>query len=129
MGHLEHAAQVCPWGRHLYTSLRRAVNQAIKICTSLVKKKSDIKAMVAILRDLPSTAEKDMYETFSQKKIAQEVYRCNKKFFITKDMNQELKILHHILNNPSWYKWQAPIASLIPHDPTFIAWGDSSLYA
>ena len=44
-------------------------------------------------------------------------------------MNQELKILHHILNNPSWYKWQAPIASLIPHDPTFIAWGDSSLYA
>ena len=61
-----------------------------------------------------------MYETFSQKKIAQVVYHCNN-FFITKDMNQELKILHHILNNPSRYKWQAPIAFLIPRDPTFIA--------
>ena len=61
---------------------------------------------------------------FLRKKIAQD-----KKVFITKDMNQELKILHHILNNPFWYKWKAPIAFLIPRDPTFTAWGDSSLYS
>ena len=44
-------------------------------------------------------------------------------------MKRELQMLRDIFSNPTDYPWTVPIAHLIPRDPTFSAWGDSSLYA
>ena len=44
-------------------------------------------------------------------------------------MHQELDfILRSIFNHHTNCKWEIPIAHIIPHDPTFQAWGDSSLF-
>ena len=43
-------------------------------------------------------------------------------------MKSEFKLLYTILNNPHIYKWESPIAHLVPRDPTATLIGDASLH-
>eukprot|EP00957_Ditylum_brightwellii_P192432 14650623-Ditylum_brightwellii.AAC.1 len=55
------------------------------------------------------------------------IWSYNKRYFINPSFRENLNILIKLLKSD--YKWETPIASLIPRDPDFTSDGDSSLTA
>ena len=100
LGYLEHAALVALWARHLYSSLRRIVINALHSCTALVHKRAGVQKMIAEVQEAHTTELHDLIKKFHTKKIAKAVYDCKYKFFIIKELRTELCILRYILDNP-----------------------------
>jgi hypothetical protein len=65
----------------------------------------------------------------SIKKAAQQLHRCDNKYFIPKTMHHEIKFLSHALHPDSGIEWHTPIAHLISRDPTGDGASDACLDA
>ena len=74
LGFLEHAAQICLWGRYLYGTLRHLVNLCLKQAITSVKKRKNVQDMLQLVRDAPSSEVRDLINSFHEKKIAKDVY-------------------------------------------------------
>ena len=96
LGFLEHAAQICPWGRYLYCCLRYSVNLCLKQVLKSVHNRRDVQAMMAESRDSPSDDERILKEKFHQRKIAKTIYNSKLPYFISKELRSELDLLQHI---------------------------------
>ena len=128
LGQLNNAAEVCPWARLLFTSIRHS------LIISLRKNRSSVyanKKFSAFINDSEITDTDDfslLRKKFAMSKIAKAIWSSTVKCFITKSLRAELKLLADIMQNKD-FAWETPIAHLIPRMPDFEAWGDSSIEA
>ena len=129
LGHLEHACTVCPWGKYLFCALRSAVNMCLKTRTRHMAKLSDLAVMVSTVRDVKTADEQILFDSFIQKKVSKSLYQSKEPCFISKELSLELSFLRQILEQPSTYKWECPIAHLVPRSPDYTSTGDASLFA
>ena len=126
---LEHAAQICPWGRYLYGALRHSVTLCLKQVLHTVKTRKNIQAMLQEARDAPSADTQALLQRFLDRKIAKDVYASKHQFFITRELRSEIEYLRYILLHPHIHPWTGHIGHIVPRTPTFHTFGDSSLYA
>ena len=129
LGHLEHACTVCPWGRHLFCAIRSAVNHCIRNNMRNINTLSHLSTMASTIRDAKTDDEKVLFDRFVQKKISKSLYGSKKPCFISVELRAEINFITHIVRNPTTFKWEAPIAHLVPRTHDYGSWGDSSLYA
>lgn len=129
LGSLEHAAQICPWGKYLYSCLRHSVNLCLKQVIQCVKQRRDVQQMISVAKLATSDDEQLMIDRYNQRNIAKKVYDSKLPYFITKELRTELERLRYILASPTDFPWVGHIAHIVPRDHDFVSYGDSSLYA
>ena len=57
------------------------------------------------------------------------MYQSKESCFISKELSLGLYFLRQLLEKPSKYKWECPIAHLVPRSPDYTSTGDTSLFA
>ena len=129
LGNLEHAASVSPWARHLYCALRSAANHCLRSSMSDMTKFPQLATMAAEVREAKTPEETELFDRFVKAKISKSLYKSKKPCFISKELSLELSFLRHIMAQPTLYKWESPIAHMVPRSPDFTSLGDSCLYA
>ena len=117
LGVLEHASMVNLWSRYLVVGIRSTVNKILK--RSLQIKQKDFDRSIACIRENPNTHHAQLQEKYFTSQHLKALYHDRSKATITKEMHAELACLRHIFEKPDTYKWEAPIAHLIPLIPTF----------
>ena len=128
LGQLNNAAEVSYWARFLFSNIRNS------IIVSLRKNRTAVhnnKRFSEYIKDSQNSDQDDvciLRKKFALSKIAKEIWNSKIRCFISKSLRQELQLLAYILKNKD-FKWETPIAHLIPRTPDFSAWGDSSLDA
>ena len=68
LGFLEHAAQICAWGRYLYGTLQHSVNLCLKQAINTFLKGKHIQDMRKSARDAPSADAQILIQRFHEKK-------------------------------------------------------------
>ena len=129
MGHLERACMVCSWGQFLFYALRSTVNNCLRTRVHHISKASDLAAMASTIRDAKTASEQELFDAFLQKRISKFLYQSKESCFISKELPLELSFLRSVLAHPDTYRWECPIAHLIPQSSDFTSTGDSSLFA
>ena len=94
-----------------------------------IKKMSQLSTMSSTIRDAKTDDEKILFDNFVQKKVCKSLYASKEPCFISKELRDELDFITHIVRNPTLFKWEGPIAHLVPRTPDYSSWGDASLYA
>ena len=128
LGQLNNAAEVSYWARLLFANIRNSIITALRKNRTTVYRN---KRFSTYIKDSQSLEHDDMSilrKKFALSKIAKEIWNSKARCFISKPLRQELKLLSDILKSTE-FKWETPIAHLVPRTPDFIAWGDSSLDA
>ena len=129
LGQLNNAAEVSYWARLLFANIRNSIIVSLRKNRTAVYKN---KRFSEYIKDSQNTDDNDisiLRKEFALSKIAKEIWNSKIRCFITKSLRQELQLLSYILKNDKDFKWETPIAHLIPRTPDFAAWGDSSLDA
>jgi hypothetical protein len=66
---------------------------------------------------------------FALKTAARMVNHHKQYYFINKTMQAEIEFIRQVLRENSWFKFEVPIAFIIPRTPSAFLFGDSSLRA
>jgi len=126
-GSLEFFASVTPWIRFITTSLKHSIVLALRQNTKVIS--SDIKMQTSISESqlLGKTFDEILRKNYALSHILRSIWNTSTRFFISKPLREELKLLTYIFKNKSKFKIGAPIAHIIPRDPDFNARGDACL--
>jgi len=126
-GHLEFIASMTPWLRFLTIALKHSILTSLRSNTKSVYEKHTNAEYVADSYALSINFDKLSRKNYAISHLLRQVWHSNKKFPITKSLRKELKLLHHLFHNPNLYKFQSPIAHILPRDHDFSACGDACL--
>jgi len=126
-GHLEFIASMTPWLRFLTIALKHSILTSLRSNTKVVYAKHTNADYVADSYALSINFDKLSRKNYAISHLLRQVWHSNKKFPITKSLRKELKLLHHLFTNPNLYKFQSPIAHILPRDYDFSACGDACL--
>mmetsp|Transcript_29742 Transcript_29742/g.86679 ORF Transcript_29742/g.86679 Transcript_29742/m.86679 type:complete len:873 (-) Transcript_29742:2591-5209(-) len=128
VGNLQHLATVSQWARFLFSSLTHSVIYAIR------RNKASLEVSSTKFQALSSMLVEAQAETnakkalFAQAKIERLVWSKKDKYFVIPTMKSETKLLTHLLENPTLYRWESPIAHRAEKDPDSTTYGDACLY-
>ena len=126
LGKLEFVANVAPWLRFLLISLRDSSIKALKKNRKLVLEGKTIGHYLQDSLYKGCNSTKLLKKYFAAGKIAQKIWQLNTRFFITKEMKQDLAHLEYLFVHKKTYL-KIPIAHWIPRDPDFSGRGDACL--
>ena len=62
-----------------------------------------------------------------QSSLAKEIWEDNAKHRLNKSAKDETKFLVKLLSDKERFKWEIPIAHMIPKEPDCESWGDACL--
>ena len=127
VGLLQHAAQVCVWARFLLVALQHSIQIALHYNEKELRKTEAFQELIKDI-DRSSLSEEDLQKgLFAQGKLAQKIWRYTRRYFINRTMRAEIAMLIYILEHPTEYRWETPIAHLIPRESDYNSFGDSCL--
>ena len=126
-GSLEFFASVSPWIRFLSTSLKHSILLALRKNTAHVSKDPHMQEQLSESKLLGITFDELLRKNFALSHILRNIWNKSTKFYISKSLRQELKLLIFIFKNRKKYPIGAPIAHIVPRDPDFQARGDACL--
>ena len=126
LGKLEYAAKVAPWLRFLCISLRDSSIIALRRNRALVLDDKSMRHFIVDSTYRGTHSMRLLKKHFATGKIAQKIWQSKTRFFITKEMKQDILFLEHFLlhNRRVLY---IPIAHWVPRDPDFSGRGDACL--
>ena len=128
LGQLNNAAEVSYWARLLFANIRSSIITALRKNQTAVNRKYHFSEYIKDLQILEQDDMSILRKKFALSKIAKEIWNSKARCFMLKPLKQKLKLLSDILKSKE-FKWENPIAHLVPRTPDFTAWGDSSLEA
>ena len=130
LGALQNMAQCAQWAKFLFFTLQHSVTVALsKNKKELIKSSRKFAKLTEIANREQVTVEDTKKANFATGKLAKMVWHSDTESYIIPTMAKELALITHILKHPQLYRWEAPIAHLVPRTPDFLSWGDSSLTA
>ena len=131
MGRVVNLSTICHWGRYLVTELQHSITVALKVNKKHVALQKDYATLMETIRSLSSSGDdlslNKIY--FYSSQISKKIWSCKVRLFLTKELLAELLFLHTVFSHPDRFFWGMKIGHMIPREPTFKAWGDSSLDA
>ena len=128
MGKMVHLSTICHWGRYLVSELQHSITIALKINKKHVALSSAYVKLLALIQEESNRTGVVDSQTvaFLSNQVSKKIWSCSVSLFFTKELIQEIATLYHIFENPDTFFWGVPIGHLIPRDPSYRAWGDSS---
>ena len=125
LGNLEYAATVAPWIRFTAISIRDGLLEALRKNRAQVYEN---KKMAVYVKESTYKGQDNMRllkKYYAQSKVAQQIWNLKNKFFITKEMQKDLRFLEEAFQDG--VSLGIPIAHLVPRDPDFTGKGDACL--
>jgi hypothetical protein len=117
LGIFLHLCRVCHWGHFLFQNLSAAMTLTMDSNARRLMTSSDFRDFLASrdqYRHRPADSSK--YRFFS-KQVARALYNSKARTYITPAIRDEIDFVIHILSHPDTYRWESPIAHLIPREP------------
>jgi hypothetical protein len=116
LGLFIYLCRVCPWGIFLCQNLYHAMNHALHRNATRILNNPAMQTAIARCdqyRRHPTDSSK--YRFFSRK-VARAIYDSKESTYLTPDIRAEADFLVTVLSNPDKYRWESPIAHLIPRE-------------
>jgi hypothetical protein len=116
LGLFIYLCRVCPWGIFLFHTLYNSMAQALTNNAARIWHTPEFRDAIAMrdhYRKHPTQSSR--YRFFAQK-VARAIYDAKSRTFLTPQICWEVDFLIHVLSNPITYKWESPIAHLIPRE-------------
>ena len=127
LGVLVSMCRVCPWGIFLFQNLYHAMYATLANNAARLWQTQEFRETVA-LRDLHCRHPTDSSKfRFFSSKVARTIYHFRSKTCLSAAVREELAFITHIFSRPDIYKWESPIAYLIPREQDYDAYQDSCL--
>ena len=131
MGRVVNLGTICHWGRYLVNELQHSITVAMRKSKKHLSLADKFARLMNKIRSLSAQGDvisfKKVY--FYSSQISKRIWACKVRVFLTKELLAELSFLHTVFSNPDKYFWGMKIGHKIPREPTYEAWGDSSLDA
>ena len=127
LGVLVSLCRVCPWGIFLFQNLYHAMAQ---ILTSNARRIWNLPEFTKLIeaRDRYSRHPTDSSKyRFFCKKVAKVIYDARAKTSYTGSVREEIAFITNVFANPDIYRWESPIAHLIPRESDYETFQDSCL--
>ena len=126
-GSLEFFASVSPWIRFLTTSLKHSILLALRKNTKDISVNKDMQSSISDSQLLGKNFDEILRKNYALSHVLRSIWSKTTRFFITKPLREEIKLLTYIFKNRSKYPIGAPIAHIIERSPDFNARGDACL--
>jgi hypothetical protein len=127
LGVLVSMCRVCPWGIFLFQNLYHAMYATLSNNAARLWQTQEFRDNVA-LRDLHGRHPTDSSKfRFFSSKVARAIYHFKSKTYLSAAVREELAFITHIFSRPDIYKWESPIAYLIPREQDYDTYQDSCL--
>ena len=126
-GHLEFIASMTPWLRFITIALKYSLLVTLRANASSTLEKPSNATLVADSHALSLTLDTLKRKNFAISALLRQTWHSHKKFNISKNLRKELKLLNFIFARPKQFKFESPIAHIIPRDFDFTALGDACL--
>jgi hypothetical protein len=118
LGIFIYLCRVCPWGIFLFHTLYNSMSQALsKNAARLWHSPEFRQALTQRAKYSQHPTQSSRYRFFAQK-VARTIFDAKSQTFITPAIKWEADFLIHVLSDPITYKWESPIAHLIPREHT-----------
>jgi hypothetical protein len=125
LGNFVSLCRVCHWGIFLFHTLYHAMNWALRNNAERLQFSAAFRDLLA-KRDLfcnhPTDSSK--YRFFSQR-VSRTIWDCKSNTYLTPAIRQEVDFIITILSDPITYKWESPIAHLIPREHDYEVYQDA----
>jgi hypothetical protein len=116
LGLFVYLCRVCPWGIFLFHTLYNAMSQALTRNAARIWHSPEFREAIA-LRDQYSQHPTDSSKfRFFAKRVARAIYDAKARTFLTPAIREEADFLIKVLSDPATYRWESPIAHLIPRE-------------
>ena len=126
-GQTQDTCSVTPWRKYIYLDIQHSVTVCLAGNSITLKATSKrFQKLEACIKANRTTSDDDLKAHFAQSHAAKMIWAYKKRYFINPSFRENLNLLIKILKSD--YKWESPIAFLIPKDPDFVADDDSSLF-
>ena len=126
-GSLEFFASVTPWIRFITTSLKHSIVLALQKNTRDISEDASMRTSLSDSQLLGKTFEELLRKNYALSHVLRSIWNKSTRFFISKPLREELKLLTFIFKNKTKFSIGAPIAHIVPRDPDFNARGDACL--
>ena len=126
-GSLEFFASVTPWIRFVTTSLKHSIVLALRKNTQDISEDASMRTSLSDSQLLGKTFEELLRKNYALSHVLRSIWNKSTRFFISKPLRDELKLLTFIFQNRTKFSIGAPIAHIVPRDPDFNARGDACL--
>ena len=126
LGKLEFAAKVAPWLRFFCISLRDSCLIALRKNRNLVVGDKTMHHYIVDSTYKGSHTMKLLKKHFATGKIAQKIWQSKTRFFLTKDMKEDLRFINHFFSCKR-RSLLVPIVHWVPRDFDFSGRGDACL--
>jgi hypothetical protein len=126
LGKLIDAANTCTWGIFLFISLQQTMHRLLARNHNRLMQTREFQDLVSSQRDSATQSAPSRLRWFN-KKIGKALWASKAKTFIDAELRNELDFLTLVFSDRAKYRWEAPIALLIPRDPSYETLGDACL--
>jgi hypothetical protein len=118
LGIFIYLCRVCPWGIFLFHTLYNSMSQALTKNAARLWHTPEFRETVAQrARYSQHPTQSSQYRFFAQK-VARAIFDAKSQTYLTPAIRWEADNLIKVLSDPVTYKWESPIAHLIPREHT-----------
>jgi hypothetical protein len=125
LGVFIYLCRVCPWGIFLFHTLYNAMSQALAKNAARLWYSPEFRDVIALRENYSQHPTQSSRYRFFAQKVARAIYDTKSRTYLTPDIRTEADFLIHVLSNPEIYKWESPIAHLIPREFDAEIYGDA----
>ena len=128
VGALMDIALTCPWAVFVFISLQDSLRRALR--KNRTRQQDET---LNVIQFNPSTTKfvdfkaKARKVKWTQSSLVKEIWKDNAKCRLNKSAKEEIKMLVTILSDKDRFKWEIPMAHMIPKEPDCESWGDACL--
>jgi hypothetical protein len=118
LGLFIYLCRVCPWGIFFFHTLYNSMSQALTNNAAQIWHSPEFCNAIAMRDPYSLHPTQSSRYWFLAQKVARPIYNAKSRTFLTPQICWEVDFLIHVLSDPITYKWESPIAHLIPlkHD-------------